>query len=64
MDTTITTSGKDNTTLKIKFILVSRVLVNELTKDGVLPSRWEQMGFKTIVFTDGYRETWTMNLKK
>jgi len=64
MDTTITTSGKNDTTLKIKFILVSRVLVNELTKDGVLPSRWEQMGFKTVIFTDGYRQTWTMNLKK
>jgi len=63
MDTTITTSGKDYTILKIKYILMSRVLVNELTKDGKLPSLWEQMGFKTIIFTDGHYRTWTMNLK-
>jgi hypothetical protein len=62
MDTKITTSGKDYTTLKIEYILTSRVMVNELTKDGKLPSIWEQMGFKTVVFTDGYYHTWTMDL--
>jgi hypothetical protein len=64
MDTTITTSGKNNTTLKLKYILVSRVFVNELTKDGKLQNTWRSMGFKTIIFTNGYNETWTMNLEK
>ncbi len=64
MDTTITTSGKNDTTLKFKFILVSRVFVNELTKDGKLVNHWRSMGFKTIIFTNGYNETWTMNLEK
>ena len=64
MDTTITTSGKNNTTLKLKYILVSRVFVNELTKDGKLQNTWRSMGFKTIIFTNGYNETWTMNFEK
>jgi hypothetical protein len=62
MDTKITTTGKDYTSLKIEYILTSRVMVNELTKDGKLPSLWEQMGFKTVIFTDGYYHTWTMDL--
>jgi len=64
MDNTITTSGKNNTTLKLKYILVSRVFVNELTKDGKLQNTWRSMGFKTIIFTNGYNETWTMNFEK
>ncbi len=63
MDTKIRTYGKDFTTLKIEYILTSRVMVNELTKDGKLPNIWEQMGFKTVIFTDGYYHTWTMELK-
>ncbi len=63
MDTKIRTYGKDFTTLKIEYILTSRVMVNELTKDGKLPSLWEQMGFKRVIFTDGYYHTWTMELK-
>ncbi|MGB8993143.1 MAG: hypothetical protein WCD80_13900 [Desulfobaccales bacterium] len=64
LDTTITTSGKNNTTLKFKCILVSRVFVNELTKDGKIINHWRSMGFKKIIFTNGYNETWTMNLEK
>ncbi len=63
MDTKIRTYGKDYTSLKIEYILTSRVMVNELTKDGKLPSIWEQMGFKRVIFTDGYYNTWTMDLK-
>jgi hypothetical protein len=58
MDTRVTVSGKYNTTIKIKWILWSRVTVYEFFKDGKVLSQWREMGFKTYVLTDGYRWTW------
>ena len=57
MDTTITVSGKDNTIIKIKWILWTRVTVYEFFKDGKIMSQWRSMGFKKYILTDGYR--WT-----
>jgi len=58
MDTTITTSGKNNTTIKIKYILVSIVFVNELTKKEEFINNLRRLGFKKLVFTDGYHGDW------
>jgi len=58
MDTTITTSGKNNTTIKIKYILVSRVFVNELTKKEEFINNLRRLGFNKLVFTDGYHGDW------
>jgi hypothetical protein len=62
MDTTITVSGKNNTIIKIKWILWTRVTVYEFFKDGKILSTWRSMGFKKYILTDGYRWTWTDNL--
>jgi hypothetical protein len=35
-----------------------------MTKDGKLQSTWNSMGFKKIIFTNGYNETWNMNIEK
>lgn len=59
MDTTVTVSGKNNTTIKIKWILWTRVSVYEFFKDGKILSQWREMGFKRYVLTDGYRWTWS-----
>ena len=62
MDTTVTVSGKNNTIIKIKWILWTRVTVYEFFKDGKIESTWRSMGFKKYILTDGYRWTWTDNL--
>jgi len=62
MDTTITVSGKNNTIIKIKWILWSRVTVYEFFKDGKILSTWRSMGFKKYIITDGYRWTWRGNV--
>ena len=64
VDTNITAIGKNNTTLRFKCILVSRVFVNEMIKDGKLIKTWTDAGFKKVIFTDGYRTTWTLDLEK
>jgi hypothetical protein len=58
MDTRVTVSGINNTTIKIKWILWSRVTVHEFFKDGKVLSQWREMGFKRFILTDGYRWTW------
>lgn len=58
MDTTVAVSGKNNTTIKIKWILWSRVSVHEFFKDGKVIEQWRGMGFKRFILTDGYRWTW------
>jgi len=59
MDTTVNVSGKNNTTIKIKWILWTRVTVYEFIKDGKIMSTWRSMGFKKYILTDGCRWTWT-----
>jgi len=60
-DTTVTVSGKNNTIIKIKWILWSKVTVYEFFKDGKIMNTWRSMGFKKYVLTDGYRWTWAGN---
>jgi hypothetical protein len=62
MDTTVTVSGKNNTTIKIKWILWSRVSVHEFLKDGKVLSQWREMGFKRYVLDGGYGGTWSDSL--
>ncbi len=62
MDTTVTVSGKNNTTIQIKWILWTRVTVYEFFKDGKIMSTWRSMGFKKYILTDGYRWTWRQDL--
>ena len=61
-DITVKITGKDATTLRIKWILTSRVLVHQISKDQNLIQSWRQLGFKKVIFTDGYRSNWEMTL--
>jgi hypothetical protein len=62
MDTRVTVSGKNNTTIKIKWVLWSRVSVYEFLKDGKVLSQWREMGFKRYVLDGGYGGTWSDKL--
>lgn len=61
-DVTVKVEGKDATVLKIRWILVSRVLVHHISKDQQLIKTWRDMGFKKVLLTDGYRSHWEISL--
>lgn len=54
--------GKKFETLKIKYILMSRPTVYQLSKDSTFINNLKEMGFKKVIFTDGYNDTWTLTL--
>lgn len=61
-DISVKVLGKNDTTLQLKYVLVSRVFVHHLSKDTSLIQEWRELGFKRIVFTDGFRSKWVMDL--
>jgi hypothetical protein len=61
MDVTVTTRGKDATTLHLKWILVSRPMAHQLSKSGVLETL-RGLGFTRFIITDGYDESWSWTL--
>jgi hypothetical protein len=60
---TVTAIGKDHTTLRIKWILVSKVTAHEFSKQGDFFEEARKIGFRRVEITDGYDETWYWNLK-
>jgi hypothetical protein len=64
IDTTVTTHGKYNTTLRIKWVLMSRPVVHQLTKDKNFISSVKRLGFKKIEFTDGYNDQWSVTFSE
>jgi hypothetical protein len=62
MDMTFTASGPDNTNLTIKYALMSRPLVYKLTNETDFLENMRKAGFKTVIFTDGYYESWKYDL--
>jgi hypothetical protein len=62
MDVTVRAEGKNATTLRIKYVLMSRPLVHQFQKNGEFFSNLQKAGFKRVIMTDGYDDTWTWNL--
>ena len=67
VDTYISVSGKDNTTLTVKYVLMSRPAVYQLVNDqnerGFMPMV-RDLGFRKLVFTDGFKDTWTVDVPR
>ncbi|MBM4283714.1 MAG: hypothetical protein FJ128_00475 [Deltaproteobacteria bacterium] len=61
-DISVKVLGKESRTLKLKWVLMGRPLVHQLTNDGKLAAKWREMGFKKVIFTDGYRAAWDLTL--
>jgi|GEM_PF-1073146 len=61
-DVYVGTSGKEHTILTIKWILMSRPEVHDTINREEEMKIIKGMGFKKIVFTNGYDSTWTHNL--
>ena len=62
MNAYVTTHGQDHSVLQVKFILISRPLVHQLSNDNDFIESLRAMGFKKLKLTDGYDENWTITL--
>lgn len=62
MNATAIATGKDNTTLHIKWILAGRVLAHQMSKESSIFANAREMGFRRIEITDGYDESWYWKL--
>lgn len=58
MDTTVTTEGKEHRSLRVRWILMSRPLVHKFINDSNYMATIKSMGFKKLIYTDGYNNTW------
>ena len=63
MNADVTVQGAQNTTLRIKYVLASKVSANDLSKSGII-EKAETEGFKLVQFTDGYDSTWSWKLNQ
>ena len=61
-DVDVIADGPDHTTLHFKWIFVNKVFAHDLSKNVDVFENARKVGFKRIVATDGYDETWTWSL--
>ncbi len=62
MNAEVSTRGKWDQTLRIKWALMTRVIVRDFTKNEDFVSTWTRVGFTKVVFTDGFYESWSVEL--
>ncbi len=62
-DVYLTVEGKDARRLKVKYVLMGRPMAHQIGKNTTLISRWRELGFTEVVLTDGYRESWKLDLR-
>jgi hypothetical protein len=60
----VTTSGPKDTILTYSYVLVSKAFVYKVGNDTDLLEKCRVIGFKKIIFTDGYDHSWTYDLTK
>ncbi len=62
LDFYVQTIGKDASVLKIKWALMSRPLIYKFINDKEIVRTWRELGFKKVLFTDGFRNNWESKL--
>ncbi|MEB3286253.1 MAG: hypothetical protein VKJ04_01995 [Vampirovibrionales bacterium] len=62
IDAAVTTSGRDRTTITVKYVLMNRPLVYSIwnNQDGI--AGLKAVGFKKLITTDGYSNSWSLDL--
>jgi hypothetical protein len=63
LDITVSATGSQSTVLRLKWILVSRVMAHQFSKNAELFANLRDAGFSRLVITDGYDETWYWDIK-
>jgi hypothetical protein len=54
-DISVKVTGKDDALLTLRYVMFSRPMIYNLTKDGSLFKTWRDMGFSKVIFNDGLR---------
>ena len=62
-DFTIRAQGKNSTILYIRWVLIGRPFVYNAINDRSIMGQWRLLGFKTVIFTDGYDHTWRQKVQ-
>jgi hypothetical protein len=62
MDVSVYAEGEATTTLRLKYVLMSRPLVYKLANDTKLIEGAKAAGFRSIIFADGYRSRWVYSV--
>lgn len=62
MDFYFTFEGKNEDTLRVKYVLMSRPVVHQITNETDFLSNMATLGVKKVIFTDGYDDTWSYDL--
>jgi len=62
MDARVSAIGSNKSTLRIKFVLMSQPLVYKLQQEGLVSLRAKELDFKKVIYTDGYDNSWTVDL--
>jgi hypothetical protein len=62
MDVKVTASGTRKDQLRLKYVLMSQPLVYKFQNEMKINDQARVFGFKKIIYTDGYDESWTVDL--
>lgn len=62
MDVKVTASGAKKDQLRLKYVLMSQPLVYKFQNEMKLNDQARTLGFKKLIYSDGYDETWTVDL--
>lgn len=63
MDVDVAANGSNKEQLRIKYVLMSQPLVYKFQNEMKLQDQARLFGFERIIYTDGYGDTWTVDLK-
>lgn len=62
MSVDVITKGKDSTILHYKYALVSKAFAYQVSQNTEFLSAAKKLGFKRVVLTDGFDDTWNIDL--
>ena len=62
IDARVSLKGKHKDKVKIRWVLLGRAIVHQITRDGTFLAGLEKIGFKRVTFSDGFYESWYYDL--
>ena len=62
MDVKVSATGTKKDQLRLKYVLMSQPLVYKFQNKVKLPEQAKALGFKKIIYSDGYNESWNVDL--
>jgi hypothetical protein len=63
MDVEVTIAARAATTIRMKWVLASRVTAHQFSKNGEFFQNLRNLGFRRLELTDGYDFNWYWDLR-